>query len=181
MRLAGLLRPLVQREWAARVCRYNRSITDAAGDLEAFLFGADRLGAVRIRLALFELQGARCFYSGERLRRPADARVDHFLPWARYPTDAIQNLVVASTAANAAKRAHLASVEHLARWRRRFIEQGQVLEQVATANRWPSHPDTTLSVARAIYLRLRDGVPLWVAGREFRPADREQIRRSLAA
>jgi hypothetical protein len=40
---------------------------------------------------------------------------------------------------------------------------------------------TTLSVARAIYLRLRDGVPLWVAGREFRPADREQIRRSLAA
>jgi len=79
IRLAGLLRPLVQRRWVERVCAYNRHVTDSTGILESFLFGADRLGAVRLRVALLELQDGRCFYTGTHIAKLTDAQVDHFL------------------------------------------------------------------------------------------------------
>ena len=178
IRLAGLLRPLVQRRWVERVCRLNPQVTDSTGILESFLFGADRLGAVRLRVALLDLQDGRCFYTGARIAKVADAQVDHFLPWARHPSDAIENLVVASTAANAAK---LAAPVHVARWRHRLEEQANLLAAVAATNRWPTQPAPTLGVARAVYLRLHNGVPLWVSGKTFQPANADLLRQALAA
>jgi hypothetical protein len=181
IRLTGLLRPLVQRRWVERVCAYNRHVTDTTGVLESFLFGADRLGAVRLRVALLDLQDGRCFYTGAPITKVVDAQVDHFLPWARHPSDAIENLVVASTAANGAKLAHLAAPVHVASWRRRLDDQADLLARIAATNRWPTQPAPTLGVARAVYLRLHEGIPLWVTGKTFEPADPEALRRSLAA
>ena len=36
------------------------------------------------------LQGGRCFYCEDALRGPTD--VDHFIPWARYPDNGLDNL-----------------------------------------------------------------------------------------
>ncbi len=164
-----------------RVCRLNPQVTDTTGILESFPFGADRLGAVRLRVALLDLQDGRCFYTGARIAKAADAQVDHFLPWARHPSDAIENLVVASTAANAAKLAHLAAPIHVANWRQRLHEQADLLATVAAANSWPTQPTPTLGVAPAVYLRLQDGVPLWLTGKTFQPADAHLLRQALAA
>jgi hypothetical protein len=90
------------------------------GRLDDFLFRRARLDAVRVRLALMELQEMRCFYTGQPLR-PADAHVDHFLPWARSPIDAIENLVVADQRVNLNKSDNLASAEHVETWRQRNL------------------------------------------------------------
>ena len=59
LQLTGLLRPLIQRRWAAMVAQLNRL---EESQLEVFLFGADRTQTARIRAGLWEIQGRRCFY-----------------------------------------------------------------------------------------------------------------------
>ena len=49
VQLNGLLRPLIQRKWAAMVARLNR-LEDAR--LEKVLFGFDRVATVKVRSAL---------------------------------------------------------------------------------------------------------------------------------
>jgi hypothetical protein len=71
LQLNGLLRPLIQRRWAAMVAQLNR-LEDS--QLEAFLFGADRVQTARIRAGLWEIQGSRCFYCDARLGDPAGIR-----------------------------------------------------------------------------------------------------------
>lgn len=93
LRLTPLLRPLVEFHWTRMVARLNR--IDTQGDrLHAHLFGVARAvfpNALRSGLAGFQ-KGA-CFYCGDRL--PARSQVDHFIPWARWPNDAVENLVLA--------------------------------------------------------------------------------------
>jgi hypothetical protein len=162
------------------VVRYNKTVTDAHGDLGAFLFGADRLGAVRLRLALREIQGGRCFYSGLDLGSDG-GQVDHFLPWARHPSDAIENLVLANANENRSKSAYLAAPVHLEAWRRRLDQQRADLAAIAVTNRWPTQPDATLGVARAIYTRVRPGALLWRSGKTFDAADPAAVVAALGA
>lgn len=82
--LNGLLRPLIQRRWAAMVAQLNRL---EESQLEVFLFGADRAQTTKVRAGLWELQDRRCFYCDTRVSDPARAHVDHFVPWSRYPDD----------------------------------------------------------------------------------------------
>src|SRR6476659_2216960 len=58
LQLSGLLRPLIQRRWAAMVAQLNRL---EESQLEMFLFGADRVRTAKIRAGLWEIQGRRCF------------------------------------------------------------------------------------------------------------------------
>lgn len=176
VRLAGLIRPLVQRLWAARVARYNRDVISDSG-LEEFLFASQRLAAVRLRVQLTEIQDGRCFYTGEALGRAGE--VDHFLPWARFPNNAVENLVVASRRANSDRRAFLVAPDHLRRWRQRNEACGGDLIAVARAARWETRPTETANVARAVYLRLPDGVALWVGGAEFVPSVHADIASAL--
>ncbi|MBE3074880.1 MAG: HNH endonuclease, partial [Actinobacteria bacterium] len=92
MQLGGLLRPLIEAKWANRILRFNRQVVSDAG-LPEFLFGAERVPLAVARPVLREVQGDRCFYCGGRLRGAAD--VDHFVPWARWPDNGIENLVAA--------------------------------------------------------------------------------------
>ncbi len=177
LQLSTLVRPLVERLWAGQVVAYNGL---PEGEIERFLFGADRLAATRIRLALLELQGGRCFYTGRPLTGQ-EADVDHFLPWARVPTSAIENLVVADRRVNRDKRAFLAAAGHLERWRGRLQRDGAELAGVAAASRWESDPGSTLGLARAMYLRLGPSAPLWVAEHRFEPAHPGRLRAILAA
>jgi 5-methylcytosine-specific restriction endonuclease McrA len=153
VRLSGLLRPLLEREWARQVAQWNRL---EHSSLEAFLFGRDRISTEAVRGDLRELQSGRCFYCGAALgRKPV---VDHFLPWARYPNNAIENLVAADEACNGSKRDFLAATDHVERWRSR---PPRGLAEIARARQWESAGERTESVVRALYLRLSDGAKLW--------------------
>jgi hypothetical protein len=176
VRLAGLLRPLVQRQWAAMVARLNK-LVDA--QLEEFLFGIDRTDLAPIRGPLRELQRGRCFYCDEAIR--ADPCVDHFLPWARYPDNGMHNLVLADARCNGDKSAFLAAPEHLARWTARSAAQAGELAQIATEAKWDAHPERTLSIARAIYLRLPSEAKLWERRGVLVDADRVRIEAVLVA
>jgi hypothetical protein len=90
VRLDGLLRALLHREWASRVAAINR-LPEAR--LEAHLFGIDRTALRPVLPGLVDLQQGRCFYCDARLRVP---EVDHFLPWSRVSLDAIENLLTAA-------------------------------------------------------------------------------------
>jgi 5-methylcytosine-specific restriction endonuclease McrA len=177
VRLAPLLRLLVERLWASRVIVYNRL---PEGRLDEFLFRRARLDAVRVRLSLFELQDGRCFYTGRQLR-PAQADVDHFVPWSRSPLNAIENLVVADRRINNDKRDHLAGAEHVARWRCRNDGVAADLVTIARANRWDSAPAQTIGVARALYFALGETNLLWAGPGRFVPTDVPRLRTVLGA
>lgn len=176
VRLAGLVRPLVQRQWAAMVSQINRGLVPDAG-LEEFLFGAERVPTERVRGDLRELQDGRCFYCDERLRGPVE--VDHFIPWARYPDDGLANLVVADARCNNAKRHFLAATEHVRRWTGRLGDAQ--LGDIAERARWEHRPERTLGVARSIYLRLPESVKLWREGGTFVVPEPHELRQVLTS
>jgi 5-methylcytosine-specific restriction endonuclease McrA len=179
LQLNGLLRPLIQRRWAAMVAQLNRL---EESQLEAFLFGTDRTQTARIRAGLWEIQKGRCFYCDVPVRDVARAQVDHFIPWSRYPDDTLDNLVVADITCNGFKSRSLAAASHVARWVRRFvrdsIEHGRFAD-IAERTAWERRPDRSLNVARGVYLRLPDDARLWLRSREFVPPDLASIRTAL--
>jgi len=180
VQLGGLLRPLIEAKWANRILRFNRQVVSDAG-LPEFLFGAERVPLAVARPVLREVQGDRCFYCGGRLRGAAD--VDHFVPWARWPDNGIENLVAAHPGCNNSKHDFLAATGHLEAWLPRCDGASAVggsLRDAAADLGWDTHPARTLSVARAIYLRVPPSARLWLARDVFEPADPERIGALLA-
>lgn len=174
LRLNGILRPLVRREWAAMVASMNGL---AESRLEEFLFGAPRASLEPVRGPLRELQSGRCFYCDGAVHSASE--VDHFIPWSRYPDNGLENLVLTHARCNAAKREVLAAAEHVERWAGRNARHAGELAAIAAAVAWEREPHRTAAVARATYLRLPDGVRLWLAGSELVPLDRERLSRAL--
>jgi hypothetical protein len=170
VRLAGLIRPLVQRQWTQQVVDLNATLVPALseqGDLDRFLFGAARIDLTPVRGDLCELESGVCFYCRDRLGRQVD--IDHFLPWARHPDDGIHNLVPAHPRCNNRKRDFLASADHVAAWTQRFDDRQKTraLEDIAARRRWGADAKRTLSVARAVYLRLPADARLWHLDEDF--------------
>ena len=106
--------------------------------------------------------------------------MDHFIPWVRHPDNGIENLVVADQRCNNNKRGFLAAGEHVEHWAARFSGDSgalsQQLSEIAQRSGWERHPERTLNTARAMYLRLPDGVRLWVRKREFVPVGDQRDR-----
>lgn len=175
VRLSGLLRPLIQREWAALVARFNR-LPDAK--LEQFLFGIDRASLAAIREPLRELADSRCFYCGDHVRTRFD--IDHFIPWSRYPDNGLENLVLSDPRCNGSKLDHLAAASHVERWAGRVERDATGLAAIAELAHWERHPNQTTGVARSIYLRLPDEAMLWETRGEFIRADRIALGRALS-
>lgn len=179
LQLNGLLRPLIQRHWAAMVAELNRL---EQSQLEAFLFGADRIATTKVRVELWELQKRRCFYCDARIAECSRGDVDHFLPWSRYPDDSLDNFVFADRKCNGFKSSSLPAAEHLVRWRTRFATESSEYAQLTELARkavWERQPERTLNVARAIYLRLPGDARLWLRAKDFVPPDALLIRNNL--
>lgn len=175
--LASVVRPLVQRRWAAKVAQLNPDVIPDAR-LEAFLFGSDRVSLDPVRKPLVALHGARCFYCDGRLGGEVD--IDHFIAWARHPENAIENLVPAHPGCNEAKSDHFAAAAHVARWVQRLRDHGRDLDAIARRTNWEHDARRALSVARVLYLRLPGDVRLWRGRDAFEGADREALRDALA-
>lgn len=178
--LNGVLRPIIHREWTRQVARIN-DLEEAR--LEEFLFGTGRVPLDAVRPGLLEIHGHRCFYCGGRIagsRRKAP-EVDHFIPWARYPNNAIENLVIAHERCNAQKRDFLAASDHVERWRARLATGAAPsdLETLAAEVQWETAPARSLGVARGIYLNLPPDVPLWLSRDEFVELEPERLAKIL--
>lgn len=175
VRLAPLLRPLIQHKWVEMVGKLNNL---EIAQLERFLFGADRVSLQPVRAPLLELQRGACFYCGGRLR--SDGDVDHFFPWSRYPDDRLDNLVVAHPACNRQKKDFLASADHVASWTQRLADHDTDLDQIATSVEWPRNTARSMGVVRGTYLKLPDGVALWQERRRFVPSRHLDLLDALA-
>lgn len=176
VRLAGLLRPMIEREWALKVAQLN-SLPDA--ELQDFLFGHARINLTPVCAPLRDLQDDQCFYCGGRLA--GTAAVDHFVPWARHPSNAIENLVVTHPACNGAKSDYLAATDHVDHWHSWVTSQRTALDAIAADRQWESRPGRSLGVVRAVYLRLPAEALLWQRAGAFVPAEPTRLATILAA
>ncbi|MBE2252771.1 MAG: HNH endonuclease [Myxococcus sp.] len=179
IRLNTLVRPLIRREWLRQVQLFNRSRIPGSA-LENFLFDREREALGKVDGALRELQGSRCFYCDERLSR---GQVDHFIPWARYPNNAIENLVLAHDGCNNNKRDFLAASPHVQRWAERLAKRADELIEVAAEHSLETAPTRSRSVAVALYERLPESALVWDRVGTFRAwaDERSGVIRALAA
>jgi hypothetical protein len=109
--------------------------------------------------------------------------VDHFIPWARYPDQGLDNLVIADVRCNGFKSSSLAAADHVTRWTRRFAAGSPDHRQIAdlaSKTAWERQDGRTLGVARGIYGRLPDGARLWLRRREFVLPDRPVLETALS-
>lgn len=176
LRLAPLLRPLIELHWVRMVAALNG--LDVEGErLRDHLFGPTRATfPPRLRAGLRELQDDRCFYCDQRLTTRAD--IDHFIPWSRWPNDTIENLVVAD-ACNGHKSDHLAASDHARRWADRLHHHRADLEQIASSATWSSDAIRTVAIGRSTYFHLPLGTPLWLVAGTFTDEDPHQIASAL--
>jgi hypothetical protein len=178
VRLSALLRPLIERQWADLVATFNRSAVHDSG-LDAFLFGEPRRAPTVLVDGLRQLQINRCFYCGATMHHSVE--VDHFIPWARHPDDAIQNLVLAHRSCNSAKRDFLAAASHLAHWNDRLTRSAAASSTSSRSSTGgPAHmPPAAMWLARST-CGSPSGAKLWLREREFVDVDRRAVLTSLA-
>lgn len=180
IRLAPLVRPLVELHWVRMVAQLNR-LDVVEGDLRRHLFGADRVAFPKaLRQDLGDLQEGRCFYCNRPLTLSRSA-VDHFLPWSRWPNDAVENLVIADRDCNGRKSDRVAGPLPLGRWARRLGEHGADLAAMAASTGWRSDASRTLSLARSLYGHLPEGALVWNRPEDVVPASRGELVALLAA
>lgn len=169
VRLAPLVRPLVELHWVRMVAAINH-LTTTEDDLRRHLFGAERVSfPPLLRRSLVELQDGRCFYCGGPLA--ASNAIDHFIPWSRWPNDAVENLVVAHPSCNSRKSDRLPGIGPLGRWSERLRAHGSDLTSVAVAARWRSDRRRTTALARSVYAHLPPATPLWEGPSQLSPSD----------
>ncbi len=160
-RFHSIVRELVEGRWVRKVRELN-GVGLGGPDLYSHLFGIERAQLVRLAGPLRELQRGRCFYCDKRL---AGVDIDHFLPWARYPENRLENLVAAHGTCNRSKAAHLAAIGHLDGWLARFGQPD--LAEVARISSWPSGGGATLAISRRLYALQPESARLWSAPGEF--------------
>jgi len=164
-RFRDLIGDLTEAAWVRFVRRLsrNRPLLGETTDLREFLFGSDRAALARFGKALREIQDNRCFYCDARLR--AEAAVDHFIPWSRYPLDLGHNLVLADTRCNSGKADRLAAFDHLKRWSAR--NEDPSLAGTFGARSLPHDLDVTERVAAWAYGQAeRIDAVVWQRGRD---------------
>ena len=169
--LAAVIRPLVQSQWLAKVRALN-GLPDA--ELDDFLFGARRVDLGALHEPLRRLQNGRCFYcSGSLSGRPAE--VDHFLPWARYPDDGLDNLLLAHGSCNQKKLHYLADLDFARRWAERSEARDEALGDIAATVQWGRNKARTFGVVASGYQSVTEGIHLWQGGAGLRRLSVEDL------
>lgn len=178
IRLAPLVRPLVELHWVRMVANLNRLALEEE-DLRRHLFGAERIVFPPVlRRNLTELQTGNCFYCTKPLS--AASAVDHFVPWSRWPNDAIENLVIAHPSCNSHKSDHIPGPVPLERWAERIHSHGGDLASLAASTRWRSDCRRTVSLARSLYAHLPDPAVVWNAPGRVDTANPNELLELLA-
>jgi HNH endonuclease len=112
-----------------------------------------------LRRELLALQDGSCFYCTDTLL--GASAVDHFVPWSRWPNDAVENLVIALASCNSHKSDHVPGPLPLRRWAQRLSAHGDEMAAVAVASRWRTDRGRSVSLARSLYGHLPARSPVW--------------------
>jgi hypothetical protein len=169
-RFSTMIGSLARNAWLAAVRSNPQNAYLAGGgeSLEAFLFGQERIDLTAIREVVWDLQNGRCFYCDGRMS--GTPQVDHFVPWACYPSNLGHNLVLAHAGCNADKSDLLADVRHLERWWYRNEHQGSAIEQALTVKGLITDLPATQGITAWAYRRARAaGSLLWSAKGDVHP------------
>jgi hypothetical protein len=144
-----LVRNLIEGAWVRRVQQLNVTRLGNAADLGAFLFGEERGSLEAYRPILLDSQKGVCLYCGKPLS--GKTRVDHFVPWSRYPADLGHNFVLAHRSCNSAKSDFLAAEKHLAAWIERNGEHKAELQERLIEAALPCDLTATVQIAKWVY------------------------------
>ena len=156
IRLSPLVRPLVELNWVRMVADLN-GLGLMEDDLRKHLFGAERAAfPAPLRKDFLDLQYGNCFYCSDPLL--SSSAVDHFLPWSRWPNDAVENLVVAHASCNGHKSDHIPGPLPLRRWAQRLNLRGTDLADIAMASRWRTDRARPFHSLEAFTATFRSGV-----------------------
>jgi 5-methylcytosine-specific restriction endonuclease McrA len=178
VRLAPLLRPLIELHWIRMVADLNR-LAVMEDDLRRHLFGSERISfPAPLRRNLADLQNGVCFYCDQPIQ--GVSAVDHFMPWSRWPNDAVENLVIAHSSCNSHKSDHIPGPVPLERWVDRISAHGSELVDSAAATNWRSDPLRTVSLARSVYAHLPSDALVWNAPQKVATADAKALLALLA-
>ena len=125
-RFYDLVVSLARSHWVEKIRTItdNHQVIGGQGELTSFLFGSGRNAITQAKPFLHDLQNGQCFYCQKSLQEKG-AEVDHFIPWARYPTDLGHNFVLAHAKCNNSKRDYLAIPEYRDRWFEQNIVQNK--------------------------------------------------------
>jgi CRISPR/Cas system Type II protein with McrA/HNH and RuvC-like nuclease domain len=123
---------------------------------------------------LGERQAGKCFYCASSIAK--DAEVDHFVPWSKFPNDAIENLVLACKKCNGKKSDYLCVPQFVERWLSRPDEE---LARIATTSHWDTDPRRSRAIAANIYGSLVAGSVVWAGGEDFVEIDDSVLRSFL--
>ncbi len=148
----GLVVELTRNAWVRYVRTNNSDLLGDATELDEFLFGVDRATLAIFRRILADPQKGRCFYCHGPLG--SGAEVDHFIPWALYPTDLGHNFVLACRACNGDKCDRLAAYPHLESWWVRNDQHGATLSEAFRSRGISFDLDATRRIALWAYARL---------------------------
>lgn len=178
--LANLLRPLIQRRWAALIAQINSSVLDESL-LDRFLFDPERERPRRLLDKLSKMQDGGCFYCAQP---PSSAHIDHFLPWSLSGDDGLDNYVIAGGKCNLDKSASLPAAVHVERWAQRLRDgdASREYDSLSTEAGWPRRPARTLGLARSLYLGSASSKLLWESPGEYKllQSERSSIQGALA-
>lgn len=178
VRLAPLIRPLVELHWIRMVADLNK-LAVMEDDLRRHLFGAERVAFPGpLRRGLTDLQAGQCFYCSQPFSAPS--AVDHFVPWSRWPNDAVENLVVAHASCNSHKSDHIPGLLPLEKWVDRLAAHSGDLAEVAVAVKWRSDRARTVSLARSLYGHLPTGAVVWNGPERVEAANTNDLLALLA-
>lgn len=145
----GLTRDLIRGAWVRFVQKVNADELGSVTDIGTFLFDRERSALEAYRPILSEIQEGCCFYCSKGLNDKSE--VDHFVPWARYPTDLGHNFVLAHSSCNNAKSDFLGAERHLERWVGRNEEKSAELEQRLYDANLPNNSKASNCIAKWAY------------------------------
>ena len=170
-RFYPLVQQLARSHWIEHIKGNYRNvgILGAVDDLEDFLFASSRQSLERMSLGLRKLDGAQCFYCGQRL---TTADVDHFIPFSQYPRDLAHNFVLTHPACNRSKSDTLAALPHLERWLARLERHSETLSEIGADAGFVTDLKTTQSVGSWAYANgVAAGAQAWIAANSYSAID----------
>lgn len=170
-RLAGLMRPALEYLWVDKVWKSNHDFFHDGVDVKRYLFEEDRIALGRIRPALKEKFGAKCFYCGISL--VVGGHIDHVLPLSVVPINGLTNLVLACQPCNSSKSDYLPVISHVERAlgisgvKKAPSRDQAMLEHLEDILHWDAQYDRVFDAARGTYKLASPRTQLWRAVGQF--------------
>lgn len=161
-KFAGVLRPLVQFQFAELVARINREhLNSLDHDIHQHLFGQDRvMPPNELRTGLAELQGRKCIFTDKPLRHGRKS-LDHVIPWSRIRLSHIENFVITTNSVNSSKADSLLGPNLIDRWLQHLDSKSKSIVSLAEKHDWPTDPDRVRGAALQMYQVLDPSVGVW--------------------